>query len=239
MSEPPALELRRVSKRFGSIQAVHSISLRVYGGERVAVIGPNGAGKTTLFALIAGELEVDEGAVLLAGRDVTRASPQARARSGLGRTFQSARLFAEMSVAENYELALLAAGKRGAAGPGLAEVGLAAGGARVAGELAQGERKRLELAMVLAGEPKVLLLDEPTAGMGSAERAEIMELVAETVERRKVTVVFTEHDMGAVFDNAQRVVVLDRGESIADGPPERVRKDRRVREVYLGGEEEQ
>jgi ABC-type branched-subunit amino acid transport system ATPase component len=237
LSEPPALECKRVSKRFGAIQAVHPISLRVEGGERVAVIGPNGAGKTTLFALIAGELQTDEGAVLLAGRDVTRASPQARARLGLGRTFQSARLFAEMSVAENYDLALLAAGKRGVAGDALAEVGLASNGARPAGELAQGERKRLELAMVLAGEPKVLLLDEPTAGMGREERTELMELIVTSVERRTVTVVFTEHDIGAVFDNAQRVVVLDRGEQIADGPPELVRKDRRVREVYLGGEE--
>jgi len=247
LTEPPALELKRVSKRFGAIQAVHPLTLQVAEGERVAVIGPNGAGKTTLFALIAGELEADEGAVLLAGEDITNATPQARARLGLGRTFQSARVFGGMSVAENYQLALLGPGRRGAPGGregqttarALAEVGLERSGGRQAGELAQGERKRLELAMVLAGAPKVLLLDEPTAGMGREERAEIMELVAESVERRKVTVVFTEHDIGAVFAYAERIVVLDRGERIADGPPERVRTDRRVREVYLGGEEEE
>jgi branched-chain amino acid transport system ATP-binding protein len=239
LTEPPALELRRVSKQFGAIQAVHPLSLRVENGERVAVIGPNGAGKTTLFALMTGELQTDEGAVLLAGRDVTNATPQSRARLGLGRTFQSAKLFGGMSVAENYELALLAAGKRGVCRRALAEVGLERDETRRAGELAQGERKRLELAMVLAGEPKVLLLDEPTAGMGREERAEIMSLIVSSIEHRGVTVVFTEHDMGAVFEHARRIVVLDRGERIADGPPERVRKDRRVREVYLGGEEEE
>ena len=236
MPAQPALELKDVRKSFGGIRAVDGVSLRVGVGDRVAVIGPNGAGKSTLFGLISGELRVDAGDVLLEGRSVRGVAPARRAKLGLGRTFQTARLFAGLSVGENVELAQVAGG-RGEDGveTALAEVGLDEDSEREAGMLAQGERKRLELAMVLAGEPAVLLLDEPTAGMGREERAAIMELVVGAVERRGLTMVFTEHDMDTVFAYARRVVVMDRGKPIADGTPEAVRVDERVRRVYLGG----
>ncbi len=238
MPTAPALELKDVRKSFGGICAVDEFSLRVEAGDRVAVIGPNGAGKSTLFGLISGESRVDAGDVLLAGRSVRGVAPARRARRGLGRTFQSARLFAGLSVAENVELAQVAAGREREGVEGaLAEVGLGEDTERDAGVLAQGERKRLELAMVLAGEPRVLLLDEPTAGMGREERAAIMGLVMGAVARRGLTVVFSEHDMDAVFAYARRVVVMDRGKTIADGTPEVVREDERVRRVYLGGGE--
>ncbi len=239
MSQPettaPALELKDVSKSFGGICAVDGFSLRVDAGDRVAVIGPNGAGKSTLFGLISGELRADAGDLLLEGESMRGVAPARRARSGLGRTFQSARLFAGLSVGENVELAQVAAGGDGDGVEGaLAEVGLAGDAEREAGVLAQGERKRLELAMVLAGAPRVLLLDEPTAGMGREERAAIMELVMGAVERRGLTVVFSEHDVDTVFAYARRVVVMDRGKTIADGTPEAVREDELVRRVYLG-----
>jgi branched-chain amino acid transport system ATP-binding protein len=243
----PALELRGVERSFGGIRAVDGVSLSVAAETTLAIIGPNGAGKSTLFALIAGELPVSEGEILLAGRDMRRLSPERRARLGLGRTFQSARLFAGLTVRENVELALsarvqargreegLVLGREREVQGALAEMGLLDALARRAGSLAQGERKRLELAMVLAQRPRLLLLDEPTAGMGVEERAAIMELIAGVVERRGLTMVFTEHDMDTVFAHAQRIVVMDRGRPIADGTPRAVREDPRVREVYLGG----
>jgi branched-chain amino acid transport system ATP-binding protein len=235
-----ALELKDVSKSFGGIRAVDGVSLRVGEGDRVAVIGPNGAGKSTLFGLISGELEADEGEVLLRGLSMRGVAPARRAKLGLGRSFQTARLFAGLSVRENVELARIAGG-RGGEGVSVAlmlrEVGLDEEDVRLAGVLAQGERKRLELAMVLAGEPRLLLLDEPTAGMGREERAAIMEMVVDAVARRGLTMVFTEHDVDTVFVYAKRVVVMDRGRSIADGSPEAVRGDERVRQVYLGGGE--
>jgi branched-chain amino acid transport system ATP-binding protein len=241
-SAVPALELRNVSRRFGGIRAVDSVSLHVAPGERVAVIGPNGAGKSTLFGLISGELHPDEGDVLLEGRSLEgrrmrRVPPQRRALLGLGRTFQTARLFADLSVWENVELAARRAGRRverdvlGA----LAEVDLGCSPDRRASALSQGERKRLELAMVLAGEPKLLLLDEPTAGMGPRERETLMELVIRSIQRRDLTMLFTEHDMDTVFAYARRIVVMDRGRPIADGTPAAVREDERVKQVYLGG----
>jgi branched-chain amino acid transport system ATP-binding protein len=229
------LELRDVSRRFGGIRALNGVSLTVQAGDRVAIIGPNGAGKTTLFALVSGELALSAGTILLAGRDVHRLTPERRVRIGLGRTFQSARLFAGLSVRENVELALLDRGRRGEeVREALEEVRLLARIESQAGALAQGERKRLELAMVLARRPRLLLLDEPTAGMGRDERAAIMELIVEAVGKRGLTMVFTEHDMDTVFAHARRIVVLDHGATIADGSPAAVRADPRVREVYLG-----
>jgi branched-chain amino acid transport system ATP-binding protein len=236
LTEAPALELRDVRKSFGGICAVDGMSLCVREGERVAVIGPNGAGKSTLFGLISGELRADAGDVLLAGRSLRGVELARRARRGLGRTFQSARVFAGLTVAENVELAQVAAGRDGGGPEGaLAEVGLEARAEREASVLAQGERKRLELAMVLADAPGVLLLDEPTAGMGREERVAIMELIVGAVARRGLTMVFSEHDVDTVFAYAGRIVVMDRGRPIADGTPEAVREDERVRRVYLGG----
>jgi branched-chain amino acid transport system ATP-binding protein len=231
----PAIELRAVSKRFGGIRALENVSLRIAAASTVAIIGPNGAGKSTLFALVSGELALSDGAILLAGRDLRRLSPERRARLGLGRTFQSARLFAGLSVRENMELALLARGRRESdVRESLREVRLLERSEQPASALAQGQRKRLELAMVLAQRPRLLLLDEPTAGMGTDERAAIMELIVAAAGRRGLTTVFTEHDVHTVFAHAQRIVVLDRGEVLADGSPEEVRADERVQEVYLG-----
>jgi branched-chain amino acid transport system ATP-binding protein len=232
------LELRGVSKRFGGICALEGVSLSVEDGSTVAIIGPNGAGKSTLFALVSGELEPSDGVILLEGRELRRLAPERRARLGLGRTFQSARLFAGLTVRENVELALVRRGRRGRreneVRDVLEEVRLFDQLERRAGSLAQGERKRLELAMVLAQRPRLLLLDEPTAGMGAEERAAIMELIVGAVGRRGLTMVFTEHDMDTVFAHAQRIVVLDRGAVVADGSPQDVRGDERVQEIYLG-----
>lgn len=231
----PVLELRGVSKRFGGIRALEEVSLSVQAGSTVAIIGPNGAGKSTLFALVSGELQPSEGMILLAGRALGRLSAERRARAGLGRTFQSARLFAGLTVRENVELALVHRGRREEeVREALAEVRLLERIERRAGALAQGERKRLELAMVLAQRPRLLLLDEPTAGMGAEERAAIMELIVGAVSRRGLTMVFSEHDMDTVFAHAQRIVVLDRGAILADGSPRAVRADERVQEIYLG-----
>jgi branched-chain amino acid transport system ATP-binding protein len=231
----PVLELRGVSKRFGGIRALEGVSLSVQEGGAVAIIGPNGAGKSTLFALVSGELRPSEGTVLLAGRDLRRLTVERRVRLGLGRTFQSARLFAGLTVRENVELALVRRGRREEeVREALAEVRLLERIDRRAGALAQGERKRLELAMVLAQRPRLLLLDEPTAGMGAEERVAIMELIVGAVGRRGLTMVFSEHDMDTVFAHARRIVVLDRGAVVADGSPQAVRADERVQEIYLG-----
>jgi branched-chain amino acid transport system ATP-binding protein len=277
------LELRDVRRHFGGIRAVDGVSVAIPEGAVVAVIGPNGAGKSTLFALLMGELGLSGGTVCLDGRDMRGVSPERRARLGIGRTFQTPRLFAGLSVEENIGIVLLARGRRVAVPEGggyrsggdsrararskafsararesppndvippssaragardveagrtaLAEVGLRDHADAIAESLSQGQRKRLELAMVLALEPRILLLDEPTAGMGVGERATIMELVMAAVERRGLTMVFCEHDMETVFARAQRVVVMDRGTLIADGPPDLVRADPLVQEVYLG-----
>ena len=246
---PPALELRHLHRRFGGIQAVQDLSLRVSPGETLALIGPNGAGKSTLFALIAGELPPSSGSILMFGRDLHRLPPHLRARRGLARTFQSARVFPGLTVAENVLAALLVAGSPSARPPGrrpsaraprhravreaLREVSLASP-RRPAATLSQGDRKRLELAMVLAGRPSLLLLDEPTAGMGPAERRSIMTLLMSVASSRSLTVLFSEHHVATVFAHAPRVLVMDRGRLIADACPEAVAADPRVREVYLG-----
>jgi branched-chain amino acid transport system ATP-binding protein len=277
------LELDDVKRHFGGIRAVDGVTLAVQEGAVVALIGPNGAGKSTLFALMMGELAPTSGAIRLDGRDMKGLSPEGHSRLGVGRTFQTPRLFAGLTVAENVQIALLARSgaeqgrwwkysNRGvpsartrirtrtraraghplspntqpplrpsspSRGDGqieevLGEVGLLDTREQQASALSQGQRKRLELALVLALRPRVLLLDEPTAGMGMDERATIMALVMEAVRRRRLTLVFCEHDMETVFAHAPRVVVMDRGRTLADGSPEEIRGDPRVQEIYLG-----
>lgn len=234
-------------KRFGANEAVAGVSLAVEPGEMLALIGPNGAGKTTCFNMLGGQLRPDEGAVRLGGRDVTGMAPRSLAHLGVGRTFQITASFASMSVRENVQTALLAQ-KRQAwrfwqAADGqhvaqaralLARVGMTSQAERPAGVLAYGDLKRLELALALAGNPMLLLMDEPTAGMAPAERAALMALVRGIAREQGVAVLFTEHDMDVVFGHADRVLVLDRGRLIAEGTPEAVRADPRVRAVYLG-----
>lgn len=244
------LELRDVKRHFGGIRAVDGVTLEIFEGSVVALIGPNGAGKSTLFALMMGELGVSGGEILLDGADMRRLTPERRSRAGIGRTFQTPRLFAGLSVRENVEIALLASrvegdgesrsGLRGFVRAeryveaALAEAGLSEQSGLLASSLSQGQRKRLELAMVLALKPRVLLLDEPTAGMGVEERARIMEIVMAAVRRRGLTMVFCEHDMEMVFAHAERVVVMDHGALLADGSPEAVKGDPNVQQIYLG-----
>jgi branched-chain amino acid transport system ATP-binding protein len=246
------LELREVKRHFGGIRAVDGVTLRISEGSVVALIGPNGAGKSTLFALMMGELGLSDGEILLDGSDMRGLTPERRSRAGIGRTFQTPRLFAGLSVRENVEIALLASraeprgglrtGRRGSVRShphvqaALEEAGLGEQGGLLASSLSQGQRKRLELAMVLALRPRVLLLDEPTAGMGVDERARIMKTVMAAVRRRGLTMVFCEHDMETVFAHAERVIVMDHGALLADGAPAAVKSDLRVQQIYLGAQ---
>ena len=236
-----------LAKSFGGVAAVRGVSFAVDAGEMLALIGPNGAGKTTLFDLVGGQLRPDRGWVRLAGRDVTGLPPRALCRLGMGRTFQVARLFDSMLVRENVQVALLAAAgetwgpwwplarRRAAEAEALlGQLGLSAQAEHGAGRLAYGDRKLLDLAVALAARPRALLLDEPTAGMAPGERGELMRLVREQADARGLAVLFTEHDMGAVFGFADRVLVIERGAMIAEGPPGAVRADARVQAAYLG-----
>ena len=218
-----------LAKSYGGVHAVDGVDLEVAAGEIVAMIGPNGAGKSTCFALIGGQVAADAGQVRLDGTDISRLSPSRRARLGLGRTFQVAQVFASMTVAENISIA-----SRGSGEPILERVGLSAAAHRPAAGLAYGDVKRLELALALACQPRLLLMDEPTAGMAPAERRQLMTLIAGLARETKLAVLFTEHDMDVVFGHADRVLVLDRGKMIAEGDPAAIRADARVREIYLG-----
>jgi branched-chain amino acid transport system ATP-binding protein len=242
-----ALEVSGISKSFGGVHAVRDVSFAVAAGEMLAMIGPNGAGKSTCFNMAGGQLRPDKGRVVLDGRDSTGMPPRAIWRLGVGRTFQIAATFASMSVTENVQMALIShAGRvfdpfgrarrfaRDEALELLAQVGLREQADRACGELAYGDVKRLELAMALANQPRLLLMDEPTAGMAPRERIALMALTASIARARRLAVLFTEHDMDVVFAHADRIVVLDRGALIAEGRPAEVRADAKVRAVYLG-----
>ena len=242
-----ALEVRGLGKRFGGVRAVDAVDFSLGAGEMLALIGPNGAGKSTCFNMLTGQCRPDAGTIRLFGRDIT-GLPQRRIwRLGVGRTFQITATFPSMTVIENVQVALLSHHRRlGAPWPCadrlyvapardlLALVGMADLAGRACGLLAYGDLKRLELAVALANAPRVLLMDEPTAGMAPGERAAVMDLTARIVAERGLSVLFTEHDMDVVFGHADRVLVLDRGRLVAEGPPATVRADARVRAVYLG-----
>ena len=240
------LRVAGLKKSFDGVQAVDGVSFDVAPGELVALIGPNGAGKSTCFNLVNGQLAPDEGTITLAGERIDRWPPEAIARRGVGRTFQVAATFASMTVRENVALALLAhAGQAGRTlGQGddtrdradaiLQRVGCAELAAAHTATLAYGNAKRVELAMALAGEPRLLLMDEPTAGMAQNSRGKLMRLAADLAQRDRIAVLFTEHDMDVVFGFADRIIVLDRGRIIAEGGPDAIRADPRVQAVYLG-----
>jgi branched-chain amino acid transport system ATP-binding protein len=241
------LVARGLCKAFGGVIAAKSVSFSVERGELLALIGPNGAGKTTTFNLIDGQLRPDRGAVILDGEDLTHALPREKFRRGVGRTFQIAQTFLSMTAAENVQMALMSCRRRhrsllanarrlyrDEAVSTLAQVGMAEQADRSCSTLAYGDVKRVELAIALASEPKLLLMDEPTAGMAPRERADVMRLAAAIARERNMGVLFTEHDMDAVFAHADRVLVLVRGEIIAAGTPDEVRTDARVRQAYLG-----
>ena len=243
----PCLVVEGLTKRFGGIPAVSAVTFQVHPGEMLALIGPNGAGKSTCFNMVGGQLRPDAGRVLLDGHPITGLAPRAIWRRGVGRTFQVTATFASMTVRENVQLALLsAAGRlrqcwrparralRPEADALLHQVGLDAEASRSAGILAYGDLKRLELALALSNAPRLLLMDEPTAGMAPAERTALMALTRRLATERRLAVLFTEHDMDVVFGTSDRILVLNRGELIAEGPPAAIRTNPRVREVYLG-----
>ncbi len=244
----PVLQVEGLHKAFGGVQAVEYVSLAVAAGELLALIGPNGAGKSTCFNMLNGQLAPDSGIVRLDGRDIVGLSPRAIWRLGVGRTFQITATFASLSVRENVQMALYShAGKlrsllarfgtalKSEADGLLGRVGMLDQAERSCGVLAYGDLKRVELAMALANSPRLLLMDEPTAGMAPKERMALMELAAGLARAQKIAVLFTEHDMDIVFGQADRVIVLDRGRLIAGGRPEEVRNNADVRAVYLGG----
>lgn len=241
------LVVDRLNKRFGGVTAAKDVSFTLEAGELLAMIGPNGAGKSTTFNMVGGQLRPDSGVVTLAGRTISGLPPRLVWREGVGRTFQIAQTFVSMSVAENVQMALIShhgqtrgllAGAttlhREAALTLLASVGMVDMADKPVSELAYGDVKRVELAVALASEPKLLLMDEPTAGMAPKERAALMELTVAIARATRIGVLFTEHDMDAVFGHADRIVVLVRGEIIAAGAPDAVRADARVQQVYLG-----
>ena len=241
------LKVSALAKAFGGIIAVSNVDFELGAGEILALIGPNGAGKTTCFNMLGGQLRPDRGSILLEGRELVGLPPREIWRLGVGRTFQITATFASMTVRENVQMALISHYGRtlspwpraGAlylreATALLERVGIAEQAERACGVLAYGDLKRVELAVGLANAPRLLLMDEPTAGMAPAERVALMGLVAGIVRERGVAVLFTEHDMDVVFAHADRIIVLDRGELIAEGAPAHVREDARVREIYLG-----
>ncbi len=242
-----ALEVAGLRKSFGGVQAVRDVSFSLASGEMLALIGPNGAGKTTCFNMVGGQLRPDAGSVRLGALEIAGWSPRAICRLGVGRTFQVTATFASMTVRENVQMALLShrrriwrawtAARRLYTEPAqalLTQLGLGDQADRAAGLLAYGDLKRLELAIALAHDPTLLLMDEPTAGMAPAERTALMRLVRDLATRHRLAVLFTEHDMDVVFTAADRILVLARGELIAEGDATAIRANPRVREVYLG-----
>jgi branched-chain amino acid transport system ATP-binding protein len=241
------LAVEGVGKNYSGFEAVKNVTFSLEAGETLALIGPNGAGKSTCFNLINGQLAPTSGRIHIFGRDISGMAPRDIGRLGVGRTFQITATFASMTVAENVQMALLAhhrrqwqwsrwAGRyyRGEAERLLALVGMADQAQRNCGELAYGDLKRLELAIALANEPKLLLMDEPTAGMAPSERKALMSLTARIARERVIGVLFTEHDMDVVFEYAHRILVLNRGSIVAEGAPQAVRANREVQAIYLG-----
>ena len=241
------LRVDALTKAFGGVRAVDGVSFTVAAGELVALIGPNGAGKTTCFNLVNGQLTPDAGTVSLGAARIDGRPPHEIARLGVGRTFQVAATFASMTVRENVRLALSAHARRAGRVLGLASaepdseanavlsrVGCADLADAHCATLAYGNAKRVELALALAARPRVLLMDEPTAGMAPRSRARLMRVAADLARSDGIAVLFTEHDMDVVFGFADRVLVLDRGKVIAQGAPAAVRADARVQAVYLG-----
>jgi branched-chain amino acid transport system ATP-binding protein len=243
----PTLVVDRIAKSFGGVDAVRGVSFSVAAGEVVALIGPNGAGKTTCFNLVNGQLAPDAGTITLDGVRVDGRPARAIAHAGVGRTFQVAATFASMTVRENVQVALLAHADaqnnlttratdryRAEADALLDRAGITRLADQGCATLAYGDAKRVELALALATAPRLLLMDEPTAGTSPRTRRRLMELATELARRDGIAVLFTEHDMDVVFGHADRVLVLDKGKLIAEGTPDAIRADARVQAVYLG-----
>jgi branched-chain amino acid transport system ATP-binding protein len=240
------LTAEKLGKSYSGFQAVRDVSFALEAGEILALIGPNGAGKSTCFAMIDGQLAPTTGRITIFGKSTAGLATGDIWRLGVGRTFQVAATFPSMTVAENVQMALLSCYPRRLALRWAAHyhvdeaerlldlVGMADQAQRSCGELAYGDLKRLEFAVALANNPKLLLMDEPAAGMAPRERHELMALTARVARERTIGVLFTEHDMDVVFGHADRVLVLNRGTLIAEGSPAAVRANAEVQAVYLG-----
>lgn len=241
------LKVSGLSKSFGGDKAVDGVDFELAAGELLALIGPNGAGKSTTFNMVNGQLRADAGSIRLDGQELIGRAPREIWRLGVGRTFQIAATFASLTVAENVQMALLsadrklfsmwrraAAYKRDEALALLAQVGMAQQAERPCSVLAYGDVKRVELAIAMANRPKLLLMDEPTAGMAPQERNALMALTKRLVLEHGIAVLFTEHSMDVVFAYADRMIVLARGRVIAQGRPAEIRDHPKVQEVYFG-----
>jgi branched-chain amino acid transport system ATP-binding protein len=246
-----ALIVTDLSRNFGGLQAVADVSFAVEAGERRLMIGPNGAGKTTLFNMLSGALAVSSGSVVLFGRDITRLPAYARARMGLARTFQITNLFPRLTVLENILLALQAAADKAVslhrpmranhalfhrANGLLDEWDLAAIAGKAAKDIAYGQQRQIDLILAIVARPKVLLLDEPTAGLSAAEVLRVVAMIRSLP--REITILMIEHDMDVAFEIADRVTVLHQGRLIAEGNVEAIRNHPQVREIYLGVDDE-
>ena len=241
------LQVTNLSHSFGGVTAVKQVSFDLEDGQILAMIGPNGAGKSTCFNLINGQLHPDEGNIKIDGQEVVGLKPRHIWQLGVGRTFQVTATFASMTVLENIQVALASFRKkaksplrklknlfREEAMELLHLVGIPDYANFVCGVLAYGDLKRVELALALTNQPRLLLMDEPTAGMEPADRQHLMDLTSQIVRNRNIGALFIEHDMDVVFTHANRIVVLNRGEKIAEGTPDQVRQNDNVRAVYLG-----
>jgi branched-chain amino acid transport system ATP-binding protein len=247
--EAVILEASGVGKRFGNLVALRDVSLKVSAGELRAIIGPNGAGKTTFFNLLSGLFVPTTGRVFFEGRDITRTPAHQRVRLGIARTFQITEIFPELSVYDNLRIGAEAANGYGerpwiTAGEraivrrqveeALARAGLRGKAQRLVGELAHGDQRVVEIATALTLRPRLLLLDEPTAGLGDQETAAVVKLVGELHEDDNLTIILIEHDMQVVFNLADRISVLDQGALLAEGVPAEIAANAAVQEAYLG-----
>ena len=246
---PSILEVRNLNKAFGGISATKDVDFALEQGAKEAIIGPNGAGKSTFFALVSGYHRPDTGSIRFGGKEIIGQKPHEIARLGISRAFQVSNIFPRLTVEENVRSAIqVRSGKAFDLFSRADRVGLerteeilslcnlSSRRSRLAGELSQGDKKKLELALALAGKPKLLLLDEPTAGMSIEETKETMELVDRLNQTFGLTILFTEHDMAVVFNHAQRITLLHRGQIIMTGTPAEVRANTQVQKIYLGGQ---
>lgn len=249
-AEAPVLVVEGVGKRYGGVQAVDGISLTLAPGERVGVIGPNGAGKTTLFKMIAGDVLPTTGRIELFGEAVTKWPTARRARMGVGRTFQISNLFKDMTVLDNVRVAARGGTAKARvfwrpqlardeisrrASAALAKVGLAGRQDDTVADLSHGEQRQLEIAMAIVGEPRILLLDEPAAGLSAAERGTLRNLIEELP--RTLPILLIEHDMSLALGLTDRVMCMDNGRHVVTGTPDEVREDETVKAIYLGRRE--
>ena len=241
------LEVTGLNKHFRGLHAAKDIDFHLLEGDQAAIIGPNGAGKSTFFNLLTGYHRVDSGRILFDGMDITNMPSHQIARAGITRAFQVSNIFPKLTVIENIRSAVQAQMGRAfdffsranrVGGEETEKIlklcGLTAKREIMAGELSQGDKKKLELALALAGKPRLLLLDEPTAGMSLEETRETMTLIDDLNQKLNLTILFTEHDMAVVFNHARRVTVLHRGEKIIEGTPQEVRQNETAQRIYLG-----